>query len=88
MRRWEIRNLEEPLEPPSPDEWNDRDTPPWFTQQTAKLIEEKRLANGESRAKQQKQVVVKEDIRKVLRAQRVSITDQMRGKLSKATDAK
>jgi hypothetical protein len=24
VRRWEIRNLEEPLEPPSPDEWNAR----------------------------------------------------------------
>jgi hypothetical protein len=39
IRRWEIRNLEEPLEPPWPDESSDRDTPSWFTQQTAKLIE-------------------------------------------------
>jgi hypothetical protein len=80
MRRWEIRNLEEPLEPPSPDEWNDRDIPAWFTQQTAKLIEERRLAMGESAAKQQKKVIVKEDPRKVLRRQRVSIADQMQGK--------
>jgi hypothetical protein len=88
MRRWEIRNLEEPLEPPSPDEWNDRDTPAWFTQQSAKLIEEKRLAMGESRAKQQKQVVVKEDLRRVLRAQRVPIAEQMRGRVSRRAEVK
>jgi hypothetical protein len=88
MRRWEIRNLEEPLEPPSPDEWNDRDTPAWFTQQTAKLIEEKRLAKGESRTRQQKQVVVQEDLRKIMRAQRISIRDQMKGKIAQTSDAK
>ena len=79
LRRWETRYMEEPLEPPSPDEWNDNDIPVWFTQQTAKEIEERRLAMGESNSKRQKQVVVQKDRRKELREQRVSIADQMRG---------
>lgn len=80
MRRWETRNLDEPLEPPSPDEWNEKDIPAWFTQQTAKEIEEKKLAAGETRTKKKTQVVEKEDIRKQKRAERLSIADQMRGK--------
>lgn len=83
IRRWETRYMEEPLEPPSPDEWDDHDLPPWFTQQTAKEIEERRLAMGEGATKRQKQVVVHEDRRKMLREQRVSIADQMRGVFKK-----
>jgi predicted FMN-binding regulatory protein PaiB len=82
MRRWEVRNMEELLEPPSPDEWNDEDIPDWFTQQTAKEIEEKRLAMGESTRKpwmgQSRSIV---DPRKLLRQVRVSIRDQMLGKV-------
>ncbi|EAX95689.1 hypothetical protein TVAG_144380 [Trichomonas vaginalis G3] len=51
LRRWETKNLEEPLEPPAPEEWADPDLPAWFTQQTAKEIEEKKLAAGEARKK-------------------------------------
>ena len=79
IRRWETRYMEEPLDPPSPDEWDENDIPPWFTQQTAKEIEEKRLAMGEGTAKRQRQSVVQEDRRKMMREQRVSIADQMRG---------
>ena len=43
IRRWQTINLDEPLEPPSPDEWNNPLLPPWFTQQTAKEIEEKKI---------------------------------------------
>lgn len=88
MRRWETRYMEEPLEPPSPDEWNDNDVPSWFTQQTAKEIEEKRLAMGESNSKKQKQIAVQRDRRKELREQRVSIADQMRGTFTRKKDDK
>lgn len=54
LRRWETKNLDEPLEPPEPDEWNDPNLPAWFTQQTAKEIEEKKLAAGETRTKKPK----------------------------------
>jgi hypothetical protein len=83
IRRWEIRNLEEPLEPPSPDEWNDPNTPSWFTQLTAKQIEEKRLAMGESKDKRQMNVLqIDEEVinaRELRKRQRVSIADQMKG---------
>ena len=80
IRRWETRFMYEPLEPPSPDEWNDNDIPSWFQQQTAKEIEEKRLAMGETTTKHTniKEEVV--DIRKVMRAQRKPLRDQIRGK--------
>ena len=80
VRRWETRFLDEPLEPPSPDEWNDNDIPSWFTQQTAKEIEEKKLAAGETRKKRTKQEVVVEDTRAKKRAERKSIKDLMNGK--------
>jgi hypothetical protein len=81
MRRWEVRNLEELLEPPAPDEWNDKDIPVWFTQQTAKELEEERLAMGESTQKKwMVQAPVKLDPRKLKKLSRVSIRDQMAGK--------
>lgn len=80
IRRWETRNLDEPLEPPTPDEWNDADIPNWFTQQTAKEIEEKKLAAGETRTKKKQVVQVKEDIRKQKRTERQSIADYIKGK--------
>ena len=79
MRRWETRNLDEPLEPPTPDEWNEKDIPAWFTQQTAKEIEEKKMAAGETR-KKKKKVVVEEDTRSLKRAERKSLADYIRGK--------
>lgn len=79
IRRWETRYMNEPLEPPSPDEWNDNDIPSWFTQQTAKEIEEKRLAMGENHSKKQKQVIKQPDIRKIKKAERVPISAQMKG---------
>jgi len=53
IRRWETRNLDEPLEPPAPDEFSENELLPWFTQQTAKEIEEKKLAAGEVRTKKE-----------------------------------
>lgn len=79
MRRWETRNLDEPLEPPLPDEFNDTDIPPWFTQQTAKEIEEQKLAAGETRTRRKPKKQA-QDPRKAQRAERKSIADQMRGK--------
>jgi hypothetical protein len=83
IHRWEIRNLEEPLEPPSPDEWNDPNTPSWFTQLTAKQIEENRLAMGESKDKRQMNVLQNDEevinARELRKRQRVSIADQMKG---------
>ncbi|OHT06584.1 hypothetical protein TRFO_25323 [Tritrichomonas foetus] len=80
IRRWETRFMIEPLEPPSPDEWNDNDIPSWFTQQTAKEIEERKLAMGESRTKHQSKKEEVLDIRKVSRANRKPLIDQIRGK--------
>jgi hypothetical protein len=80
IRRWETRNLDEPLEPPAPDEFKDTDLPAWFTQQTAKEIEEKKLAAGEARTKRKAPPPPKEDLRKKLRAERKSIADFIRGK--------
>jgi hypothetical protein len=53
-----------------------------------KLSEEQRFAKEEARAKQQKQVFAKEDIREVMPAQRVSIADQMRGKYAPPVEVK
>jgi hypothetical protein len=80
IRRWETRNLDEPLEPPAPDEFKDTDMPAWFTQQTAKEIEEKKLAAGEARTRRKPRVVVAEDPRKKKRAERKSIAELARGK--------
>lgn len=80
MRRWETRNLDEPLEPPAPDEFNDTDIPAWFTQQTAKEIEEKKLAAGETRTKKKVVKVQEVDPRKAKRAERKSIAEIIRGK--------
>jgi hypothetical protein len=77
IRRWETRNLDEPLEPPAPDEFVDTDVPAWFTQQTAKEIEEKKLAAGEARTQRKKPPVVQEDPRKAVRAARKSVNQQI-----------
>jgi hypothetical protein len=79
IRRWETRNLEEPLEPPIPDEFTDTELPPWFTQQTAKEIEEKKLAAGEARTKRKKRVATEEN-RRAKKKERKSISDFIRGK--------
>lgn len=47
IRRWQVRNLDQPLEPPLPNEFNPSEIPAWFTQQTAKEIEENKIASGE-----------------------------------------
>ena len=80
IRRWETRYLDEPLEPPAPDEFDNLEIPPWFTQQTAKEIEEKKLAAGETRTKRKVKRVQKEDPRQAKREERKSIAAQMRGK--------
>ena len=80
LRRWETRNLDEPLEPPAPEEWNLPDLPAWFTQQTAKEIEEKKLAAGETRKKKVVKQEPKVNEREAKRAQRKSIHDYIMGK--------
>jgi len=77
IRRWETKYMDEPLEPLSPDDWNDENLPPWFTQYAAKKLEEKMLAAGESSTKKKKKVVEKIDLRKKLKDDRVSILEQM-----------
>jgi hypothetical protein len=78
IRRWETRNLDEPLEPPVPGEFSDADMPAWFTQQTAKEIEEKKLAAGEARTMRKKPPPKKVDRRREIRAARKSIAEQIR----------
>ena len=80
LRRWETRNLDEPLEPPTPDEWNNPDLPAWFTQQTAKEIEEKKMAAGETRKKKVVKEEPKVNDREARRAQRKSLHDYIHGK--------
>ena len=80
LRRWETRYLDEPLEPPAPEEWNDPDLPAWFTQQTAKEIEEKKLAAGETRKKRVVKQPPKENEREIRKAQRKSIREYIQGK--------
>lgn len=77
IRRWETKYMEEPLQPLSPDEWNDDELPPWFTQYAAKKLEDQNLAAGESNTKKKREVVIKVDIRAKLKAERKSILEQM-----------
>lgn len=65
IKRWETRNLDEPLEPLTPDEWDDDDLPPWFSQLAAKKLEEKKLAAGESSIKAPKQTMKQEKLKRV-----------------------
>jgi len=75
LRRYETTHLDEPLEPPSPEEWNEPDLPAWFTQQTAKEIEEKKLAAGETRTKKQKTIKAPTEPRHPQKVVRKSIFD-------------
>ncbi|KAH0789123.1 hypothetical protein GPJ56_006978 [Histomonas meleagridis] len=81
IRRWETRNLKEPLEPPVPGEW-DNEIPQWFTQQTAKEFEEKRLASGETARRKPRQNTsnIEIEARRKARLERKTISEMMRGK--------
>ena len=73
IKRWETRNLDEPLEPITPDEWDDDDLPPWFQQLAAKKLEEQMLAAGESSFKKTKKTVPKVNIAEEYRKKRVDM---------------
>jgi hypothetical protein len=78
IRRWETRNLDEPLEPPVTGEFHEADVPAWFTQQTAKEIEEKRLAAGEARVVKRPPEKKEPDRRREIRAARKSVAEQIK----------
>jgi hypothetical protein len=84
IKRWETRNLDEPLEPITPDEWDDDDLPPWFQQQAAKKLEEKMLAAGESSFKKTKKVQQCLNFADEYRKRRVDMYVQMGRKTSLA----
>ena len=73
IKRWETSNLEEPLEPITPDEWDDDDLPPWFQQLAAKKLEEQMLAAGESSFKKTKKTAPKVNIAEEYRKKRVDM---------------
>lgn len=77
IKRWETRNLDEPLEPVTPDEWDDDELPPWFLQLAAKKLEEKMLAAGESNFKKTKKVTHQVNIADEYRKKRVDMFIQM-----------
>lgn len=84
IKRWETRNLDEPLEPITPDEWDDNDIPPWFQQLAAKKLEEKMLAAGESSFKKTKKIGNQVNIAEEFRKRRVDMFVQMGRKTSLA----
>ncbi|EAY17468.1 hypothetical protein TVAG_494100 [Trichomonas vaginalis G3] len=84
IKRWETRNLDEPLEPLTPDEWDDDELPPWFSQLAAKKLEEKKLAAGESSIKTTKQTTKKDTTHRRIRKQHIEMFLQMGAKAPKA----